>query len=830
MADERYRHIFLPGPARTQGYTNPRRGSSDDRMPNRDRGRHSAYLQSRLRQAWNEVDQQLAVVQVERHGAYIEFQSEPGFDLAVQSLESIRSGIRLLNIRREGNEASQRTLATVYVPHRQRQYFLKKIETYANEHVRSGKPKNAKLIDSISDIRRAVLTSFWRSDENDLIPGAEPAWVEVWLRGDETEGLARFETTLKSLNIESATDILKFPERTVKLIKANQTQLEILINSSDEISEYRAAKQVATFFIELQNHEQLVHVQELLGRTDFRDDANVSICILDMGVNNGHLLIQPILNNSDVHTVDLSWGVHDHDRGGHGTLMAGIAAYGDILDILNNSHNPVHVVHRLESAKILPPPPDVNQKRLWGYMTAQGISRAQIQSPERKRIVCMAITSTDDRDRGRPSSWSAMVDELTSGYEDDTPRLFVLSAGNVDDPNNWRNYPTDNLTNQVHDPGQAWNALTVGAFTEKTRIADASLSSFTPLAPFGGLSPYSTTSCTWSPRKWPIKPEVVFEGGNVARGPHDSMFDPEDLKLLSTSHEPHIAQFAPFSATSAAAAQAAWMAAQLQVQYPNAWPETIRALIVHTAEWTPTLHAQFITTPSPTKQDYAKLLRICGYGVPNLEHALYCAANSLTLISEAELQPFDKDGSSYKTKDMHLYNLPWPNEVLSELGAVPVKMRVTLSYFIEPGPGEIGWDNRYRYASHALRFDVNGPGETENEFVQRVNARARDEEGVRPGTEGPRDKWLIGEARNVGSIHSDIWQGTAADLATSNLIAVYPAVGWWRERYHLKRWNKRCRYSLIVSINTAEQEVDIYTPVAIQVGITTMIPIEVRRV
>jgi hypothetical protein len=119
---------------------------------------------------------------------------------------------------------------------------------------------------------------------------------------------------------------------------------------------------------------------------------------------------------------------------------------------------------------------------------------------------------------------------------------------------------------------------------------------------------------------------------------------------------------------------------------------------------------------------------------------------------------------------------------------------------------------------------VNGPGESEDEFLQRVNRQARDN-GEHPGTEGPGDKWLIGNARDVGSIHSDIWKGTAAELSQSNRIAIYPAVGWWKERHHLKRWNKRCRYSLIVSIQTPVEDIDIYTPVAIKVSIT--VPVEI---
>ena len=266
------------------------------------------------------------------------------------------------------------------------------------------------------------------------------------------------------------------------------------------------------------------------------------------------------------------------------------------------------------------------------------------------------------------------------------------------------------------------------------------------------------------------------------------------------------------------------MAARLQAEYPAAWPETIRGLIVHSAQWTDTQKRKYLR--GTLKSDYYKLAKICGFGVPNLERAISCASNALSLISEANLQPFDRHEtqSRYISKDMHIYRLPWPIDVLRELRELPVQMRVTLSYFVEPSPGEVGWKDRYRYASHALRFELNGPGEDEEEFVQRINRRAR-EDDEHPGTEGAADHWRLGEIRNVGSIHSDLWSGTAVQLAGSNLIAVHPAVGWWRERAHLGRFNRQTRYSLIVSFTLPGQEVDIYTPVAVQLGIPT--PIEI---
>ncbi len=229
-----------------------------------------------------------------------------------------------------------------------------------------------------------------------------------------------------------------------------------------------------------------------------------------------------------------------------------------------------------------------------------------------------------------------------------------------------------------------------------------------------------------------------------------------------------------------------------------------------------------------TRGDYYRLAKICGYGVPSLERAISCASNSLSLISQAAIQPFEKHRaqSRYVSKDMHLYRLPWPVEVLRDLGELQVRMKVTLSYFIEPSPGEIGWKDRYRYASHALRFELNGAGEEEADFVRRINRKAR-EDDEHPGTEGAADHWMLGEYRNVGSIHSDLWSGTAAELAASNLIIVHPAVGWWRERHHLGRFDKETRYALVVSFALPGQEIDIYTPIAIQLGVQTPVQITI---
>src|SRR5699024_798460 len=166
--------------------------------------------------------------------------------------------------------------------------------------------------------------------------------------------------------------------------------------------------------------------------------------------------------------------------------------------------------------------------------------------------------------------------------------------------------------------------------------------------------------------------------------------------------------------------------------------------------------------------------RTCGYGVPNLAKAIDTVNSSVTLLIEDELQPYYKSGSDIKTNIFHLHKLPWPVDLLQSLGEEQVRMRVTLSYFIEPSPGSIGWDRPNSYISVPLRFDLNGnlnkDGFIDN--ISRVNWA--ENIGYKEKTDNSVS-WKLGkQLRDKGSIHSDIWEGSAIELALNEFIAVYP--------------------------------------------------------
>ena len=324
-------------------------------------------------------------------------------------------------------------------------------------------------------------------------------------------------------------------------------------------------------------------------------------------------------------------------------------------------------------------------------------------------------------------------------------------------------------------------------------IEDGEFSGLFPVADVGDLSPYSSTSVNWDD-KWPIKPEILLDGGNIATNGTDYSNCP-DLSLLTTNRLPLVRLFSTIWGTSSATAQAAWMAAQLFAEYPGIWPETVRALLVHSSRWTDEMRRRFCTNKLKS-QGIRNLLRSCGYGIPHLEKAIQCLNNSVNMIIQGEIQPYEKSEGSARTREMHLHTIPWPVEVLQSLGETEVELRVTLSYFVEPGPGEIGWKNRYRYPSHGLRFDLINTNQTVEDFKKRINVKMRgdDPKDKGDGSSGG-SRWFLGsENRDVGSIHSDFIKTSAVNLCNANVIAVYPVIGWWRERSYLGKCDSTARY------------------------------------
>lgn len=839
MAAPRNRkHILVPTKPTAEAYAPHGRKMDIPKPPApANRPAHGMALKQAFESAVVEAQQRRADAGVRVHGAvpglYVQFESVPGVPLNLSSLEDARQGIELVAVNHahpEGPQPRRIERATVFVPEGKVKHFLTRFDDYSKKTPKvKGERRHEAMLDPVAVLRLATLRGLW-TDATEAYPNEkETIWWEVWLRRQDGSELARLMEFAGFEHLDVAPRRLQFDDRIVTLVRATAEQLAASIDVLNDLAEVRRAKETATDFVDMAPDEQGEWVRELLARMTPAPAGAPAVCVLDTGVTRGHPLIGASLATTDCHTCEPAWGVHDHH--GHGTEMAGLALYGDLAPVLAGS-GPVHLRHGLESVKILPPDGQ-NTPELYGAITAEATSRVEIQAPERHRCFSLAVTATDERDRGQPTSWSAAIDALAAGraldstsqglvYLDDDSdplrRLFVVSAGNVDRDALQVEHLDRSDTEPVHDPAQAWNALTVGAFTEKALVQDPKWNGWQPVARAGDLSPWSTTGVEFADA-WPIKPDVVFEGGNLLKNAKGDLdFPVPDVCLLSTHYQPARKLFVLSWATSAAAAQAARMSAIIAAEYPTLWPEAVRALVVHSAEWTPQMQTHLRGTSG--KRSRARLVRRYGFGVPRIDRALRSAGDALTLIVQDSIRPFAEG----KMREMHFFELPWPREVLQSLGETPARLRVTLSYFIEPNPGRRGWRKRHRYASHALRFEVKGPTESVEELRKRLNQRALEEDEERPSTGGDSSEWYLGEqARNHGSLHSDILQGFAVDLAERGVIGIYPVSGWWKDQPKRDRSEKGARYALIVSIETPGAQADIWTPVAQQVGVPVVV-------
>jgi hypothetical protein len=826
---ERKPHILLKGMANSEDYQSRQRGRSPE-IPPRNRNAHGNAISQQYAVLLSHFEERQAHAPepiTDDTGIYVEIVGFPDIELPLDKLDNRDFKLRSCH------KVADREVATVFIPESRRHAFQNKVTQYLTRDGIGGKPANQGLIDSIAEIKLANLRSFW-TDAPERYPdnSQQQLWWELWLKkrpnDPATVDIAR--QLAQRLGAELGNTSLSFFDSFVILIKASAEQLESAPELIANLEELRRAKETPNVVVSMSHKDQREWAEDLRERIQLDEGTTTAIAILDTGVNYNHPILSQVCTEWHAERWKPDWPHYDNYQpanplapyNDHGSRQAGLAALGELDEALLDTAD-IQLNHRIESGRILPPSGN-NPPELYGAITVGTAAKLEINNPDYARVYSLAVTAEAESIGGQPSSWSAEIDQFSSGMEDDKPRLFIISAGN-----NTTISPAVDYWDQLHlaeidDPAQAWNAITVGAYTEKTTNDNPQFDGWSPLAVPGDLSPTSRSSVYWAWRKQaPYKPDVVAEGGNCLLSPDRSEVTDEDVvSLLTTSGRTTGQLFETNRDTSAACALVSRQAAILMSEYPEYWPETIRALLVHSAEWTPRMWERFGILHRQHSAAVAKktLLRCAGYGVPNLERARYSANHALTLIAQDTLQPYTKNpnaGASTdpKLNEMQLYQLPWPIQALQQLPPEQeVRLRVTLSYFIEPNPGRRGYRQRYSYQSHGLRFNVIRPGQTLENFRAAINKIANDEVADYQGVEGDGEGWLLGpQLRTRGSLHSDTWTGTAADLTDMHTIAVYPVGGWWKYRASEERWQNRVRYSLIVSIDVPDEEVDIYSEI-----------------
>ncbi|WP_461186400.1 S8 family peptidase [Trueperella pyogenes] len=818
-------HLYIQGFTKEEKFN--RKGGGSETLRQVNRSAHGAYLKESAEQAFTTFNEKAADISDEElraTGTIIVLEGEGStYPLKLDSLNSYTGGKTsrpkwlLLSVQETQDGKSEK--ATVWVSDAYRSKFLELFEDYLNDdkNTAKGRPANETLVANISRIRTAVIEDLWTSEGEP--PRAGKQWWELWLDGTN-EHVETWKGYVNTYGLRTRLGELRFNDRLIVWVEASWEQLKLLPFTSVPVTEIRRAQYIETVE-DLSIDEQIEYVNDLSERIVPASAEAPAVCLLDTGVFRTHAFLEGSLSTNDQHSI---YGPSVTDEHGHGTTMAGLALFGNI-DPLLTGLDPVVLRHRLESVRMWPRGNEQATDPLdFGTATVEAVARPEVKHPDRNRSFCLTLSHEPDVS-GEPTLWSASVDALAVGTDivrdgnelrllsksdPASARLIVVAAGNV------RDYEADYRTNcqntLIQDPGQAWNALTVGAYTELTNApSHPQYAGWQVLAEPGDISPHTSTSFNFDKNKWPIKPDICMEGGNVLwAGPVDYESRLPSLSLRSTGHKSN-ADLTSANATSAAAAQASRLAALVMERYPSYWPETVRGLLTHSAEWTDSMIRQLEADQRKSvRQD---LLRQFGWGVPTEEAVLNSGRNAVTMIVQDRFEPFS--GDKYAMRQFRLHPLPWPTDALQSLGENEVRLRVTLSYFVEPSASRRGWRNKYQYASYGLRFDLQGPLENQEQFISRVNREAQNEENSPRSNESGR--WFLGQrGRHLGSLHQDEWTGTGAELAHCNNLAVYPVSGWWKNNHRKDRRDLPVRYALLISLRTERQDVDLYASIATQ--------------
>ena len=246
-----------------------------------------------------------AVSVSKKDGVYIQIKGKEGYELITKSLENVTQHVRLYNVHNDENGV---TSSTVFIPSNKKEFFLKKINKYKDIEGAE------KVIGTIESIYLALVEALWIGNKSS-IPIHVPSWCEIWLMFEVNEDsnvvVEEFFSICRKHGITYKEQMIVFPERIVVGAKANKNQLSILQIESSRVTEIRKMATPTSDYLELPKADQLLFIDDLIKRLDLSKISNTSVCLIDTGVNNGYPLLEPVLDDRNMHTVDPNKGVHD---------------------------------------------------------------------------------------------------------------------------------------------------------------------------------------------------------------------------------------------------------------------------------------------------------------------------------------------------------------------------------------------------------------------------------------------------------------------------------------------------------------------------------------
>jgi hypothetical protein len=422
-----------------------------------------------------------------------------------------------------------------------------------------------------------------------------------------------------------------------------------------------------------------------------RFEANMPrACVIDSGVLPGH----PLMSGGVIDSRDFDSGERTPvDRVGHGTHVAGIVVYGNVVEAMQQNRwiPKVQVVN----AKVMRRGPSGTSEFAEEKRAEEQLEEAirWAVGTQQCRVFNLSLGNVASMySRGHQLPWALLLDTLARELD----IVIIVSSGNNTSPL----VPTaatraqlqvgvlENIFGPDHaliDPATAALALTVGAVARLDQPSSRPITRYPgdvhpPVAsPVEGPSPFTRTGICdgrGGGLHRSIKPELVAYGGNyllrLAPEPYEWAGSDPHLGEPSLAFDFPITGrlFASACGTSFAAPYVTHIAAQVEHQFKQnrqiASANLIRALVVNSAKHTEV--ARSFIESHQTADAELSMLRSMGYGKPTPQKALYSSENRVVLYAEDEV-----------TEDhYHLYELKLPEAFIRESGQR--RIHLTLAY------------------------------------------------------------------------------------------------------------------------------------------------------
>jgi len=400
------------------------------------------------------------------------------------------------------------------------------------------------------------------------------------------------------------------------------------------------------------------------------DPGDPAIIVLDSGILSGH----PLLKNGVGDAISLFSEYEGTDDVGHGTMVAGVALYGDIKECADTRcfHPPVWIL----SAKVMrgvkdPETGDIvatyDEDRLLESQILQAL-RSFTERYDNVRVVNISFGDPALCISGgkQQSMLASFIDELAHEHH----LMFVIATGNNDEMDFPDKYPhylyEDGERCRIVDPASSVYALTVGSIAQD----------YVPDKAEGILAPYQGYPSPFT-RAGPglngmIKPELVEAGGmqpyNVQtpylmESAQTGIFvvNPrwmEESSLLTTTW-----------GTSFSAPKVANYLARLCKRYPGYTSNTIKAFLLASARIPNDRPKPLnVNVWGLSTKAAEPVYNIYGFGQPNLAYAEDSNSNNVLLFAE----------NTIKVGGVHYYYFYLPDTFVDAQGEREIS--VTLVY------------------------------------------------------------------------------------------------------------------------------------------------------